>query len=232
MLRSVVMVWLIISILKLGRAISYSQTWLNRWSPDVCVKFSDNICNVCGVMDGIQYTYPQSYWHIWCRILMTKSLTTPIFNSLRPSDAYMRQWINHHWFRWWLVAWSTPSHYLNQCWNIVNWIIKNKLQWNSNRNSKIFIQENAFESVVCERVAIFSRPQCVKLDLFHWPYLTIHGRGHFRKTTGCYQERVEDFETEYVSPMWDSNPQPVDPYRMLFHLSDRDHILSTPFNWL
>ena len=24
------------------------------------------------------------------------------------------------WFRWWLVAWSAPSHYLNQCWNIVN----------------------------------------------------------------------------------------------------------------
>ena len=55
-----------------------------------------------------------------------------------------------------------PSHYLNQCWNIVNWTLRNKLQWNLNRNSNIFIQENAFESVVCETVAILSLPQCVK----------------------------------------------------------------------
>ena len=25
---------------------------------------------------------------------------------------------NQHWFRQWLVAWSVPSHYLNQWWNI------------------------------------------------------------------------------------------------------------------
>ena len=32
----------------------------------------------------------------------------------------------------------------------------NKLQWNCNRNSNIFIQENAFESVVCEMAANLS----------------------------------------------------------------------------
>ena len=32
---------------------------------------------------------------------------------------------------------------------------------NFNRNFNIFIQENAFESVVHEMAAIFSRPQCV-----------------------------------------------------------------------
>ena len=58
-------------------------------------------------------------------------------------------------------AWSAPSHYLNQCWNIVNWILRNKLQWNFNRNSNIFIQENALENVVCEMASILSRPQCV-----------------------------------------------------------------------
>ena len=40
---------------------------------------------------------------------------------------------------------------------------RNKLQWNLNRNFNIFIQENAFESVVCETGAILSRPQCVKV---------------------------------------------------------------------
>ena len=50
---------------------------------------------------------------------------------------------------------------LNQCGNIVNWTLRNKLQWNLKEDSYIFIQENAFESVVCEIVAILSRRQCV-----------------------------------------------------------------------
>ena len=37
------------------------------------------------------------------------------------------------------IAWSAPSHFLNGWWNIVNWTLGNKLQWNSNRNSNIFI---------------------------------------------------------------------------------------------
>ena len=67
-----------------------------------------------------------------------------------------------HWFRLWLVAYLVPSHYLNQCWVIVNWTLRNKLQWNFNRNSYIFLQENAFESVICKMVVMLSQPQCVK----------------------------------------------------------------------
>ena len=44
---------------------------------------------------------------------------------------------------------------MNQCWYIVNWTRRNKLQWNFNRNSKIFIQEIALVSVVCELASIF-----------------------------------------------------------------------------
>ena len=73
---------------------------------------------------------------------------------MRPSDAYMRKWTDHHWFRQWLIAWPAPRHYLNQCWNIVNWTLRNKLQWNLNRNSYIFIHENAFENIVCKIAAI------------------------------------------------------------------------------
>ena len=50
-----------------------------------------------------------------------------------------------------------------KCWIIVHWTLRNKLQWNLNRNSNIFIQENALEHVVCEMASILSRPQCVKL---------------------------------------------------------------------
>ena len=66
-----------------------------------------------------------------------------------------------HWFRLWLVAWMAPSHYLNQCWNIINWPLRNKLQWNFNQNSNIFIQENALENVVYQMAFTLSRPQCV-----------------------------------------------------------------------
>ena len=61
------------------------------------------------------------------------------------------------------------SHYLNPCWNIVNGIHKNKFQFNFNRNSSIFIQENALENVVCEMASILSPPQCVKMR----PYLIV-----------------------------------------------------------
>ena len=74
--------------------------------------------------------------------------------------------IYHHWFGKWLVTWSAPSHYQNQCWNIVNWTLGNKLQWNFTRNSYIFIQEYPFENGVRKMASILSRPQCVKpLDI-------------------------------------------------------------------
>ena len=49
----------------------------------------------------------------------------------------------------WLITASSngspPSHYLNQCWCIVNYTLRNKFQWNFNRNSNIIIQEKVFE---------------------------------------------------------------------------------------
>ena len=79
----------------------------------------------------------------------------------------MRQQTNHHWFRQWLVAWTAPSHYLNQCRNILNLTPRNKLQWNFNRYSNIFIQENPFQNVVWKMAAILSRPQCVNTGNSH-----------------------------------------------------------------
>ena len=58
--------------------------------------------------------------------------------------------IKHHWSRHWLVAWTAPSHFMKQCWNIVNWTLINKFQWH-NRNSLIFIQEKkTLENVVSQ----------------------------------------------------------------------------------
>ena len=66
-----------------------------------------------------------------------------------------------HWFEQWIVAYSVPSHYLNQWWFIVNWTLRNELRWNFNQNIIFFIHKNASESIVCEMVAILSRGRWV-----------------------------------------------------------------------
>ena len=63
--------------------------------------------------------------------------------------------LGQRWFRQWFVACSAPSHCLSQCWLIVNWAFRNQMHSNSNGNTKLFIRENAFESVVWEISAIF-----------------------------------------------------------------------------
>ena len=44
----------------------------------------------------------------------------------------------------------------------------NKLQWDFNRNPYIFIQENAFENVVCKTAAIMSQSHVSKTSA-KWP---------------------------------------------------------------
>ena len=77
-------------------------------------------------------------------------------NSLRLSEAYM-----YHQPRPSLV--QAPSHFLNQCCIIVNWTLRNKLQWHFNWNLNILIQENAYEYVVWEMSAILPWHRCVNL---------------------------------------------------------------------
>ena len=43
-----------------------------------------------------------------------------------------------------------------------NWTLRNKIQWNLNRNSYVFTQENTSETVAWKTAAILSRPQCIK----------------------------------------------------------------------
>ena len=62
----------------------------------------------------------------------------------------------------------SSSHYPDQCRNIVNLTLRNKLQWNFNRYSSIFIQENPLENVVWKMAAILCRPQCVNVMGTSW----------------------------------------------------------------
>ena len=54
-----------------------------------------------------------------------------------------------------------PYHYLKQCWVIINWTLRNKLQRKFNQNTTLFIHENASENIICEMVAILSRGRWV-----------------------------------------------------------------------
>ena len=58
------------------------------------------------------------------------------------------------------------SHDLNQCWNILNWILRNKFYWNFNRKSDIFTDEKSFESVICKMLAMRMDPPTFQYDLF------------------------------------------------------------------
>ena len=83
-------------------------------------------------------------------------------NSLRPRDAYTDLCVSKLIIIVQIMACRLVGvkPYLNRWWDIVNCTLRNKFQWNFNRNPYIFIQENAFENVVCEMAAILSRPQC------------------------------------------------------------------------
>ena len=65
----------------------------------------------------------------------TESFRYNRLNSSPPSAAYMRRLTGSA-----LVARSAPSQYLNQCWSIVNLALRNTLQLNLNRNTKIHLK--------------------------------------------------------------------------------------------
>ena len=88
--------------------------------------------------------------HSYALMLMT------VVNSSPPGAAYIYvSESGQRWLRKWLVAFSVPSHYLNQCLAIVNLTLRIKFQWNFNQNIKIFVRENASEKIVCKMAAIW-----------------------------------------------------------------------------
>ena len=139
-----------------------------------------------------EYLYHHLLSNTWVALILSSDPLMP--NSFRPSDAKMRR------FRWWLGAWSTPTQYLNQCWNVVNWTPRNKLQWNFHWNSHIFIQENALENVVCEVASILSRPQCVNYAYLRqcWFCLTF-------RPLGCSLLIQDSIYHTYLAPFTNMN---------------------------
>ena len=83
---------------------------------------------------------------------MTNQIPISYINSLRSSDAYMHQQTMPSCTdsdNGLPPVRSAPSHYLNHCWIIVNCPAGNKPHWNVNQNTTIFVQQTAYENVVC-----------------------------------------------------------------------------------
>ena len=66
-----------------------------------------------------------------------------------------------------IVAYSSWSHYLNQCLVIVNWTLRNKLKWNFIQNTKVFIHKNASGNYVCKMAFILPQLQWVNALASH-----------------------------------------------------------------
>ena len=76
-------------------------------------------------------------------------------NSSPPSATCMRQWTESALVQVMACPLLKISHYLKQCWLHINGTLRNKLQWNLDHNTILFIHENGFENIVCTLAAIF-----------------------------------------------------------------------------
>ena len=161
-------------ILKSG---ALASLWCPQTNPNSMTKVM-NVWYIChkvlrlkissfSCIKNIENDVPQIFTP-WCNGVWT-ILVIIAFNdsqprldkSSPPRDTYRRQWIASA-----LVQIMTsrlfgakPLSKLMLCYCQLD--LKNKLKWNFNQNTKIFIHENTSENIVCEMAAILSRAICV-----------------------------------------------------------------------
>ena len=79
-----------------------------------------------------------------------------LLNWLCPSNVI---WHHYYWLSIWLAAYKVPSHYLNQCWLIVKWMLRNFIV------ILIKLVDFHLRNCIWERcshmVTILFRPECV-----------------------------------------------------------------------
>ena len=89
-----------------------------------------------------------------------------------------------------LCTCSAPSHYLKQCWVIISWTLRNKLQWKLNQNVKVFIHENASETSSAKwRLFCLGRDEL--LSTISHEYVTYHIKRWF------YAVPIDSAENNY-----------------------------------
>ena len=109
----------------------------------------------------------------------------------------------------WHLWGEKAIHDVNQCWFIVNWTLKTKLQWNLNKNIKSFFKKkkkkkkNAFIDIFCRIVPISFKPLSATVETL---YSTIYYSKYFI-------ELNFDKSTQYVA-LWTHKRHPIPrPFR-------------------
>ena len=84
--------------------------------------------------------------------------------KVKPGVAYIHQWGEPSLVQIMLYC------LLNQCWPIVSWTFKSKLQWNQNENRKYMPPQNTLKDIICNMATILFSPP--GLSLTHWSRVT------------------------------------------------------------
>ena len=121
------------------------------------------------------FSYHGCWWSrdTKCQTIISNDREYPNINTGRANMINQSMWPPN--VTWHHASCFQSSHFLNQCWRIVNWNMGNIPQWNLDENTIIFIQQNTFENVLCNIVAISLRPQTGKTILLPgkgWVYMT------------------------------------------------------------
>ena len=151
--------------------LSIKPTSFNVWARYFVWNFKGTIWNSHKISDlffflsCILFSYHQCWWLMAFRYIYQSHECDAVLNyrsiCVEITCRYLTHWgrLTHICVSKQTIIGSDNGHYLNQCWNIVNWTLRNNFQWNFNRNSNIFIQEIAFENVDSKMASTLSQPQ-------------------------------------------------------------------------
>ena len=123
-----------------------------------------------------------------------------ICNSLWLSDATWCRKTVLSLVKWWSVAFSSPSYYLNQCWLIINRTHRDKRVWYFNQNALAYLKENTFDNALFKTTDVFLRYSCVNMFVYGrvlWGGSTVNGDTH-----GCNTQPQVSLNVGVISFLW------------------------------
>ena len=133
-----------------------------------------------------------NFWYIQWRKFCENDISVSLFLSTHSHELSHWGQVMHICIGNLAIIWSDNGFSPGRCqaiiWTNDGILLIGPLGTNFSEILIIFIQENAFQSVVCEMAAILSRPQCVKVDISmvsrdlglhhcHWSSVPKHGQG-------------------------------------------------------
>ena len=100
--------------------------------------YSLKLFHIHGVINSVLYTTAQHKVQYVSQISRYNDNNLDCFNSFPSSAAYMCQWSGSALVQITACRYSAPRHYLNQCWIIVYWALRNNFFY---QNTKLYSQK-------------------------------------------------------------------------------------------